>query len=114
MQAELIAVYTTVADPAVARELARAAVDARLAACVQIEPVQSIYRWDGAVQSEPEQRVMFKTTLAMYAELQQFILARHPYELPAVFAVPASLASPAYAGWVAQSVRVGGVTPETP
>lgn len=114
MQAELIAVYTTVADLATAQDLARAAVDARLAACVQIEPIHSVYRWDGAVQSEPEQRLMFKTTLAMYAELEHFILERHPYELPAVFAAPVSLASPAYAVWVTQSVRVGGATPETP
>lgn len=112
--AELIAVYTTVADAAAAQALARAAVSARLAACVQVEPIHSVYTWDGQLQSEPEVRLMFKTTHAMYAELERFILDRHPYELPAVYAVPVALASPAYAGWVAQAVRVSGAVPETP
>ncbi|MCA0214175.1 MAG: divalent-cation tolerance protein CutA [Proteobacteria bacterium] len=112
--AELIAVYTTVADDAAAQALARDAVAARLAACVQIEPIHSVYAWGGAIQSEPEQRLVFKTTRAMYAELEHFILQRHPYELPAVHAVPVALASPAYAAWVAQAVRVSGAVPETP
>lgn len=113
--AELIAVYTTVAEDAAAQVLARAAVGARLAACVQIEPIHSVYTWDGAVQSGPEVRVMFKTTHAMYAELERFILERHPYALPAVYAVPVALASPAYAHWVGQGVLLpGNPTPETP
>lgn len=113
--AELIAVYTTVADDAGAQALARAAVSARLAACVQIEPIHSVYAWDGQIQSGPELRVMFKTTHAMYAELERFILDRHPYELPAVYAVPVALASPAYAQWVGQGVLLpGNPTPETP
>ena len=112
---ELIAVYTTVADNAAAQLLARDAIGARLAACVQTEPIHSVYSWGGQLQSEPEVRVMFKTTHAMYAELERFILDRHPYELPAVYAVPVALASPAYAQWVGQGVLLpGNPTPETP
>ena len=113
--AELIAVYTTVADDAAAQALARAAVSARLAACVQTEPIHSTYSWDGQLQSGPEVRVMFKTTRAMYAELERFILDSHPYELPAVYAVPVAFASPAYAKWVGQGVLLPGQpTPEMP
>lgn len=113
--AELIAVYTTVADAAAAQTLAREAVSARLAACVQIEPIHSVYTWDGQLHSESEVRLMFKTTLPMYAELERFILERHPYELPAVYAVPVAFASPAYAQWVGQGVLLPGrPTPETP
>jgi len=113
--AELIAVCTTVTDDAAAQGLARAAISARLAACVQIEPIHSVYTWDGQLQSEPEVRLMFKTTLAMYAQLERFILDRHPYELPAVYAVPVVHASPAYAQWVGQGVLLPGQpTPETP
>ncbi|MGE0329912.1 MAG: divalent-cation tolerance protein CutA [Ramlibacter sp.] len=113
--AELIAVFTTVADDASAQALARAAISARLAACVQVEPIHSVYTWEGQLQSGPEVRLMFKTTLPMYAELERFILDRHPYDLPAVYAVPVALASPAYAQWVGQGVLLPGrPTPETP
>jgi len=113
--AQLIAIYTTVADDAAAQTLARAAVSAHLAACVQTEPIHSVYTWDGQLQSGPEVRMIFKTTHAMYTELERFILDRHPYELPAVYAVPVAFASPAYAQWVGQGVlQPGQVTPETP
>ncbi len=114
-QPELIAVCTTVADDAAAQALARAAVSARLAACVQFEPIHSVYPWDGQIQSGSEVRLMFKTTRAMYTELERFILDHHPYELPAVYAVPVAFASPAYAQWVGQGVLLPGLpTPETP
>ena len=101
---ELLAVFTTVSSAEQARLLASAAVEQRLAACVQAEPVQSTYRWDGKVTTDAEVRLMFKTTQARYGALERLLLALHPYELPAIFAVPVAQASPAYAAWVEASV----------
>ena len=53
---------TTVGSAAQARELAQAAVQARLAACAQISAIESVYRWQGEVLQEAEWRVLFKTT----------------------------------------------------
>lgn len=99
-----LAVFTTVGDEAAARRLARAAVEARLAACVQCEPIHSVYRWDGAVQEEPEVRLMFKTTEAAWPALRALIAAQHPYALPAIFALPVVAADAPYAAWVAAEV----------
>jgi periplasmic divalent cation tolerance protein len=99
-------VMTNLADGASAQALARALVERRLAACVNLLPaVQSIYRWQGAVEEAAEVTLLIKTTAARYAELEQAIRALHPYELPEVIAVPVSAGLPAYLGWIAQETR---------
>jgi len=76
-------------------------VEQRLAACAQISPIESIYRWQGAVQQEPEWRLLLKTTAARYPALQAALRAQHPYELPAIAALPCSHALAEFADWVA-------------
>ena len=101
---DFLVVYTTVTSTEDAQMLARSAVERRLAACVQIDAIQSVYRWKGKVQSEPEQRILFKTTKALYQQLESMIAELHPYELPAIFATPVIAASTAYAAWVREAV----------
>lgn len=101
---DLLAVFTTVATPEQADTLARAAVEQGLAACVQAEAIRSTYRWQGALACEPEQRLMFKTTRAHYPALAALLRSRHPYELPALFALPVAEADEAYAAWVRASL----------
>ena len=60
----LVALVTTVGSADDARRLAGAAIAQRLAACVQIEAIESVYRWQGAVQHDAEWRLWFKTTVA--------------------------------------------------
>jgi periplasmic divalent cation tolerance protein len=97
----LLAVYTTVATAADARRIARALVERRLAACVQITAIESFYEWQGAVQHEPEWRLMLKTTEGRYPALEAALRDLHPYELPAIHAVAAAQAWAPYADWVA-------------
>jgi periplasmic divalent cation tolerance protein len=108
---DLLAVFTTVATQVQADALARAAVERRLAACVQVEGIRSTYRWQGAIECEAEVRLMFKTTRALYPALEALLLELHPYQLPAVFAVSVSEASTAYLAWLEGSVASSGVTP---
>lgn len=103
--ATLLAAVTTVSDMAAARTLARELVERRLAACVQLSPIESFYRWDGAVQREPEVRLVCKTTEAGWPALQAAIAALHPYELPAVYAVRLDAVHAPYATWVAEQTR---------
>ena len=101
---DLLAVYTTVATRDDAQRLARALVGQRLAACVQIDAIDSVYHWDGALQQEPEQRLTIKTTAAAWPALAAAIRALHPYQLPAIHALPVAEADAAYAAWVAAQV----------
>ena len=101
----LLLVSTTVADRAAARRLAALALEQRLAACVQLLPVESHYLWDGALVQEPEQRLLFKTTVAAQPALERLLLEHHPYALPMVVAEPLVAVSPAYRAWVLAAIR---------
>jgi periplasmic divalent cation tolerance protein len=103
MSAPLCLMLTTVATREDAQRLARAMVEQRLAACAQISAIDSIYRWNSALQSEPEWRLLFKTTEAARPALQAALRAAHPYELPAIVTLPMA-AETAFADWVSTEV----------
>lgn len=100
----ILVVTTTVGSGPTAKALARAMVEQRLAACVQIDPeVISLYRWKGQVCEDREARLVIKTAPGREAQLQAFLAEHHPYELPqfVAMAVPASAE---YAQWVRAEV----------
>ena len=105
MDETYIVVLTTVGTKQFAYDLAQSIVSARLAACVQIQPVQSVYRWKGEVCSEPEWLLAIKTTDGRYAELEQHIRANHSYEMPEIVRVAIAGGSPEYLGWIGESVK---------
>jgi periplasmic divalent cation tolerance protein len=100
-----LAVFTTVGSLDAARTLARTLVERNLAACVQISQIESVYRWEGALQQEPEVRLLCKTAAERYADVEAAIRALHPYELPAIWAVPIERVSAPYEAWVVQNSR---------
>jgi len=86
--------------------IARAVVEERLAACVNIMPaIRSIYSWDGAMQDDQEQLALLKTTADRFEELRTRLLQLHPYSVPEIVAVPVVDGHLAYLGWVRDSVR---------
>ncbi|CAM3660156.1 divalent-cation tolerance protein CutA [Roseateles saccharophilus] len=101
---DMLAVFTTVATEAQADALAGAAIEARLAACVQAEAIHSTYRWQGRIANQSEIRLLFKTRREHYAALERLLRERHPYELPAIFALEVAAASPGYAAWLQESL----------
>ena len=95
-------VITNCPDEQSANTIALAVVEAKLAACVNILPrVQSVYRWQGKVESASEIPLFFKSTAASYPALETRIRQLHPYELPEIIALPISHGLPAYLNWVA-------------
>jgi periplasmic divalent cation tolerance protein len=99
-----VLVLTTVADPETARMIARALVEQRLAACVHIDEIDSVYRWDGRINEEKEWRVMAKTTYAAADRVRAAIHALHPYDLPALSSIDMRDVDPDYAAWIDESV----------
>ena len=92
--------WTTVANRADAERLAAGAVEARLAACVQIDgPITSHYRWEGQVERSEEFRLTFKCLPARLAALEQQVLAAHPYETPEWLVVRAEHIAEKYLSW---------------
>lgn len=98
-----IAVITTIDDDSKAREISDALVARRLAACVQISAIESVYDWQGEVQHDREYRLLAKTTDERYADVEAAILELHSYELPAIFALPMSRVYEPFADWVAEN-----------
>ncbi|WP_026434732.1 divalent-cation tolerance protein CutA [Acidovorax sp. JHL-9] len=99
-------VTTTVASAADARRLAQAVMQARLAACVQVQAITSHYHWQGALHEESEWRLDCKTMPRATAALLALLQALHPYTLPQLV-VQALQATPAYVRWVDGEVAAG-------
>lgn len=98
--AALIAVFTTVATREDAASIARALLQARLAACVQVEAIESHYRWDGELQCDAEYRLTCKTLAARWPAVEAAIRERHPYALPQITACSLDPVHAPYARWV--------------
>lgn len=99
---ETLIVITNCPDEETANAIALAVVEEKLAACVNILPrVQSIYRWQGVVESAAEIPLLIKATTRNYPALEARIKALHPYDVPEIIAVPVARGLPAYLNWVA-------------
>ena len=106
MAGAAILVLTQLPDLASAQALARALVEARLAACVSVgASVESLYHWRGQIETATEVPVVVKTRAACYAEIEAAIRARHPYELPEILAVPVLDGFAPYLDWLAAETR---------
>lgn len=106
---DTIQILTTTPDKALAQRIAHALVEAQLAACVQISgPVESIYRWQGRVESAAEWQCWIKTTRDRYAEVEQAIRGLHPYEVPEILAMPVVEGQVDYLQWLERSLVKDG------
>jgi periplasmic divalent cation tolerance protein len=95
-------VLVTCANASEAKRIARAVVEVRLAACVNILPgaVTSIYRWKGKVESTQERMLLIKTSRKRLAKLQAAIERLHSYEVPEFIALPIAAGSRKYLAWL--------------
>jgi periplasmic divalent cation tolerance protein len=99
--AERIVVTVACGSLEEARKIARALVEQRLAACVQIVPgVESVYRWQGEVETANEVLMVAKTNVACWDGLVALVRKMHSYEVPEILAVPVVQALAAYCDWM--------------
>lgn len=99
-------VYVSCGSTEQAQRIATAVVEGQLAACVSvIGPVQSVYRWEGAIQTGSEYLLMIKTTESCLSSLQKTVTELHTYNLPEFIVVPVSGGSPDYLHWVVENTR---------
>ena len=101
----LTIVNTTVASQAEAQRLAGLILKSRLAACAQLIPIHSIYRWQGKIESTPEYLLLAKTRTALVTPLMAFIKRHHPYEVPEILASPVTGAFGKYREWIEDETK---------
>jgi periplasmic divalent cation tolerance protein len=104
---EFLQVTTTVGTRPDAERIASELVERRLAGCVQVSgPIQSTYRWQGAVETAEEWMCVAKTSREHFAAIERLLAELHPYEVPELLATPIVAGSDAYLKWLGE--QLGG------
>ena len=99
-------VLVTAPDLKTARKLARAALQARLIACVNLVPrIESHYWWQGQIESSVEVMLVFKTARTKLRALEKLILELHPYDTPEFLVLPLSAGNERYLRWLSRSLE---------
>ena len=106
MSTDLRLVLTTEADQIKAGELAEQLIKRRLAACITLMPVQSIYRWQGEIERSEEVQLLIKTSSQGLEELLAALEALHSYDTPEILHMAAE-AGAAYGAWA-----LGALSPD--
>ena len=97
--------YITTADKAEAQEIGRALVESRLAACVNIiDPMYSIYRWEGQIQEDQEVVLIAKTTEKNMPALKDKVKSMHRYEVPCIVCLPVADGHGPFLQWIREQV----------
>jgi uncharacterized protein involved in tolerance to divalent cations len=100
-----IVIQTAVALFEEAERIADTLLEEGLAACVQIMPIHSRYRWKGTVERQDEHLLLIKTRRELFENVHGRILALHGYEQPEVIATPVTEADPGYLAWIAEATH---------
>ena len=93
-------IITTCKTPEQANKLAEGLLEAQLVACVQVDRVESLYRWQGKVAKEQEYRLSIKADSAHYKNIEAYLHKNHPYDLPEIICLPIARGSNDYLTWV--------------
>lgn len=103
---EPIAVFITAKDEDEAATIAKALIEERLAACVNIiKPIRSIYRWEGNIVDETETLLIAKTRRGLFEKLQAKTRSLHSYKVPEIVAVQIAEGSGEYLNWLMQEIE---------
>lgn len=96
-----IVVLSTCGSAEEAARLAKALVESKNAACVQVVPgIRSFYRWKGAIEDSPEWLLIIKSSRDRFDALRAEIEKQHSYEVPEVVALPILEGAPNYLNWL--------------
>jgi len=100
-----ILILSTASTHDEASRIAEALVTEELAACVQLSPIESWYRWEGRIEHQPETRLHIKTMAHLADQVEQRIRALHSYDVPEVVILPIPGGSADYLDWIAGTIR---------
>lgn len=98
-------VYVTCPDRETARRIARELLERRLVACANLLPVESVYRWEGAIEEAQEVAMFLKTTRALVDDVARAVKELHPYDVPCAVAFELGAGHAPYYAWVDAETR---------
>ena len=93
-------IYITTKDEDEARKIGRALLEEKLAACVNIHPIESIYWWEREIQEESEVAMLVKTKAGLVDEVIERVKELHSYEVPCIVSLPIEKGNPDYLKWI--------------
>jgi periplasmic divalent cation tolerance protein len=103
---EYVVVLVTAPSKDVGRDVARALLEQKLAACVNVVPsIASLYTWEGELCSDEEVLLVIKSTGAAFDELVAAVRDVHPYDVPEIIALPIVAGSQDYLDWIGEAVE---------
>ena len=97
-------IIATYPDKEAAKKVAGLLVEERLAACVQIFPIESIYSWEGKIFDENEIMLFIKTKTSLFNKVSAFIRKNHSYDVPEIIQIPITDGLPEYLRWIGDNV----------
>jgi len=104
---ELLLILCTFPDLAKARQIGTLLVETQLAACANLLPgAESIYRWEGQVETASEVMAIFKTSREVFPAFKEKLQELHPYDVPEIVVLHPEAVSPSYEAWLLNSVAV--------
>jgi periplasmic divalent cation tolerance protein len=98
-------VYITAKDEEEAQIIGKALVEEKLAACVNIHPIRSIFRWQGEISQEDEMAILAKTRAELANEVISRVKELHSYEVPCIVVLPLETGNPDFLEWISQSTK---------
>lgn len=99
-----LSVHTSFSKKTDAERVSRILIENKLAACVNILPARSIYRWKGKVEEEDKVIAIFKTDEKTYPALERRLTELHPYQVPMIVAHTIQAGSESYLTWLSESL----------
>src|SRR5215472_17413562 len=98
-------ILTTSGDKKEAEDIAWALLERKLAACVNLMPVQSFYRWKGEMESNAEHLLVIKTTAGAFESVREALAELNSYEVPECIQISVEQGAAAYLSWIAENVE---------
>jgi len=98
-------VYITAKGEEEANRIGQALVGEKLAACVNIHPIRSIFRWQGEISQEDEVAILAKTRAELVDEVMSRVKELHSYEVPCIIVLPLEKGNPDFLEWISQSTK---------
>jgi periplasmic divalent cation tolerance protein len=106
MANKILLALSTFPDRETAQRISNQLITEKFAACANILPaVESIYRWQGKIETGSETLVFFKLSEDRQSAFQEKLRSLHPYEVPEIIFIPVSDGLPEYLSWVAENCR---------